>query len=119
MRLLRAIGLVSATLVVALTALPYMVDVPRGIDAEPSALLPWAAAPGARIIVADGVQSVVAEAGSPDDPALLLIHGFGAASGHWRHNAAALAKAKKAELVTGDAEFKALEKEIKIRWLKR
>ena len=32
--------------------------------------------------------------------------------------AAALAKEKKAELVTGDPEFKALEKEIKIHWLK-
>jgi len=32
--------------------------------------------------------------------------------------AAALAKEKKAELVTGDPEFKALEKEIKICWLK-
>jgi len=32
--------------------------------------------------------------------------------------AAALAKEKKAELVTGDPEFKALAKEIKINWLK-
>lgn len=32
--------------------------------------------------------------------------------------AAALAKEKKAELVTGDSEFRALEKEIKIFWLK-
>lgn len=32
--------------------------------------------------------------------------------------AAALAKEKKAELVTGDKEFKPLEKEIKINWLK-
>jgi ribonuclease VapC len=32
--------------------------------------------------------------------------------------AAALAKDMKAELVTGDPEFKALEKEIKIQWLK-
>jgi predicted nucleic acid-binding protein len=32
--------------------------------------------------------------------------------------AAALAKIKNAELVTGDSEFKALEKEIKINWLK-
>jgi predicted nucleic acid-binding protein len=32
--------------------------------------------------------------------------------------AAALAKEKKAELVTGDPEFKALAKEIKIVWLK-
>jgi ribonuclease VapC len=32
--------------------------------------------------------------------------------------AAALAKEKKAELVTGDGEFKALEKEIRVHWLK-
>jgi len=32
--------------------------------------------------------------------------------------AAALAKEKKADLVTGDPEFKSLEKEIKINWLK-
>jgi ribonuclease VapC len=32
--------------------------------------------------------------------------------------AAALAKEKKAELVTGDPEFKALEKEMRINWLK-
>jgi len=32
--------------------------------------------------------------------------------------AAALAKERKAELVTGDLEFKGLEKEIKIAWLK-
>ena len=32
--------------------------------------------------------------------------------------AAALAKEKKAELVTGDPEFKSLEKEIKISWIK-
>jgi predicted nucleic acid-binding protein len=33
--------------------------------------------------------------------------------------AAALAKERKAELVTGDPEFKPLEREIKIQWLKR
>src|SRR5271166_5233436 len=32
--------------------------------------------------------------------------------------AAALAKERKAELVTGDPEFKSLEKEIKVQWLK-
>jgi len=31
--------------------------------------------------------------GRRDHPALVLLHGFGAASGHWRHNAAALAEA--------------------------
>ena len=33
--------------------------------------------------------------------------------------AAALAKDRKTELVTGDPEFKPLEKEIKIQWLRR
>jgi len=32
--------------------------------------------------------------------------------------AAALAQEKKAELVTGDAEFKALEREIKVTWIR-
>jgi pimeloyl-ACP methyl ester carboxylesterase len=31
--------------------------------------------------------------GDPAAPPLVLVHGFGAASGHWRHNAAALAAA--------------------------
>jgi pimeloyl-ACP methyl ester carboxylesterase len=31
--------------------------------------------------------------GRRDQPALVLLHGFGAASGHWRHNAADLAAA--------------------------
>lgn len=31
--------------------------------------------------------------GDRDQPALVLVHGFGAASGHWRHNAAELAAA--------------------------
>ena len=41
-------------------------------------------------------------------------HGLGLADAF----AAALAKHKKAELITADTEFKALEKEIKINWLK-
>lgn len=32
--------------------------------------------------------------------------------------AAALARSRKAELITGDSEFKSLENEIKIAWLK-
>jgi len=32
--------------------------------------------------------------------------------------AAALAKSRKAELVTADLEFKSVEKEIKIQWLR-
>ncbi len=41
-------------------------------------------------------------------------HGLGLADAF----AAALAKHKKAELVTADHEFKAVEKEVKIHWLK-
>ena len=41
-------------------------------------------------------------------------HGLGLADAF----AAALGKSKKAELVTAETEFKALEKEIKINWLK-
>jgi hypothetical protein len=33
-------------------------------------------------------------------------------------HSAALAKERKAELVTGDQEFKPLEREIKIHWLR-
>lgn len=46
--------------------------------------------------------------------ALKVKHGLGLADAF----AAALAKEKKAELVTGDTEFKSLEDEIKIGWLK-
>jgi predicted nucleic acid-binding protein len=45
---------------------------------------------------------------------LKTAHGLGLADAF----AAALAKSKKAELVTADTEFKALEKEIKVVWLK-
>jgi PIN domain nuclease of toxin-antitoxin system len=45
---------------------------------------------------------------------LKTAHGLGLADAF----AAALAKSKKAELVTADIEFKALEKEIKVVWLK-
>jgi len=41
-------------------------------------------------------------------------HGLGLADAF----AAALAKSKKAELVTADTEFKSVEKEIRINWLK-
>jgi PIN domain nuclease of toxin-antitoxin system len=45
---------------------------------------------------------------------LKTSHGLGLADAF----ATALAKSKKAELVTADIEFKALEKEIKVVWLK-
>ena len=78
------IGITLLVVLVSLTTLPYLVDVPKGADADPATLLAYAAAPGARIITADGVQSVVAEAGDPQDPALLLIHGFGGSTFGYR-----------------------------------
>ena len=77
MKRLRKIGIALLVVLVGLTTLPYLVDIPKGADADPATLLATAAAPGARTITADGVQSVIAEAGDPQDPALLLIHGFG------------------------------------------
>jgi pimeloyl-ACP methyl ester carboxylesterase len=84
MKRLRRFGIVLLVVLVSLTTLPYLVDVPNGADADPEELLAYAAAPGARLITADGVQSVVAEAGDPNDPALLLIHGFGGSTFGYR-----------------------------------
>jgi pimeloyl-ACP methyl ester carboxylesterase len=91
MKRLRRFGAALLVVVILLTTLPYLVDVPKGADADPAALLASAAAPGARIITADGVQSVVAEAGDPQDPALLLIHGFGGSTYGYRDVMAPLA----------------------------
>ncbi|MFM2194026.1 MAG: hypothetical protein RLZZ460_696, partial [Chloroflexota bacterium] len=63
---------------------PYLVDVPKGPNADPATLLVAGAAPGARLITVDGVQCVVAQAGDPNDPALLLIHGFGGSTFGYR-----------------------------------
>ncbi|MBJ7482588.1 MAG: alpha/beta hydrolase, partial [Chloroflexi bacterium] len=78
------IGIALLVVLVGLTTLPYLVDIPKGADADPATLLATAAAPGARTITADGVQSVIAEAGDPQDPALLLIHGFGGSTFGYR-----------------------------------
>lgn len=84
MKRLRKIGIALLVMLVGLTTLPYLVDIPKGADADPATLLATAAAPGARLITADGVQSVIAEAGDPQDPALLLIHGFGGSTFGYR-----------------------------------
>ena len=84
MKRLRKIGIALLVVLAGLTTLPYLVDIPKGADADPATLLATAAAPGARTITADGVQSVIAEAGDPQDPALLLIHGFGGSTFGYR-----------------------------------
>lgn len=91
MKRLRTFGIALLVLLVGLTTLPYLIDVPKGAEADPATLLATAAAPGARLITADGVQSIVAEAGNPDDPALLLIHGFGGSTYGYRTVMAPLA----------------------------
>jgi pimeloyl-ACP methyl ester carboxylesterase len=91
MKRLRRLSTVLLVVLAGLTTLPYLVDVPKGADVDPATLLAVAAAPGARIITADGVQSVVAEAGDPQDPALLLIHGFGGSTFGYRDVMAPLA----------------------------
>ena len=85
MKRLRKIGITLLVVLVGLTTLPYLVDIPKGADADPATLLATAAAPGAHLITADGVQSVIAEAGDPQDPALLLIHGFGGSTFGYRN----------------------------------
>ena len=91
MKRLRKLGIALLVVLVGLTTLPYLVDVPKSADVDPTTLLAYAAAPGARIITADGVQSVIAEAGDPQDPALLLIHGFGGSTFGYRNVMAPLA----------------------------
>lgn len=84
MKRLRKGGVALLTILAIVTTLPYLVDVPKGPDADPATLLVAGAAPGARLITVDGVQSVVAQAGDPNDPALLLIHGFGGSTFGYR-----------------------------------
>lgn len=91
MKRLRRIGTALLVVVLLLVTLPYLLDVPKGADADPQTLLATAAAPSARTITADGVLSVVAEAGDPRDPALLLIHGFGGSTYGYRTVMAPLA----------------------------
>lgn len=91
MRRLRTIGITLLLLAAGLGTLPYLVDVPGTAEADPASLLSSAAAPSARLITIDGVQSVVAEAGSAQDPALLLVHGFGGSTYGYRAVMAPLA----------------------------
>jgi len=53
---------------------------------------PWGGpGPAADPIASDGFQAVAPSNGLPPGGAVLLIHGFGASKGHWRHNLSALA----------------------------
>ena len=87
--------IVQVVLVVA--AIPFLLDVPAAPSANAESLLAIGAAPGARVLTIDGLDpaerrhTVVAEAGDPEDPALVLIHGFGGSTFGWRQVMAPLA----------------------------
>jgi len=73
---------VQALLIVALV--PLLLDVPATPTTPVEQLLATGAAPRARSIALAGTVSVVAEAGNPTSPALVLIHGFGGSTFGWR-----------------------------------
>ena len=75
--------LVQGLLVLAL--IPFLLDVPTGANATAESLLATGAAPNARVVTVEGRRTVIVEAGSGADPALLLIHGFGGSTFGWRH----------------------------------
>ena len=75
--------LLQGLLVLAL--IPFLLDVPAGANASAESLLATGAAPNARVVTVEGRRTVIAEAGSAADPALVLIHGFGGSTFGWRH----------------------------------
>ena len=81
--------LLQGLLVLAL--IPFLLDVPAGANASAESLLATGAAPNGRVVTVEGRRTVVAEAGSAADPALVLIHGFGGSTFGWRHVMAPLA----------------------------
>ena len=75
--------LLQALLILAL--IPYLLDVPAGANATAESLLATGAAPNGRVVTVEGRRTVMVEAGSAADPALVLIHGFGGSTFGWRH----------------------------------
>jgi pimeloyl-ACP methyl ester carboxylesterase len=62
---------------------------PASPDEAPEAF----ARPGGRFVTADGTRTWVQEAGRPDAPAVVLLHGFGGSTFSWRLTLPALADA--------------------------
>ena len=67
------------------TLLPFLIDLPPGAEARPEELLATGAAPNATVVTVEGRRTVVATAGRSSDPALILVHGFGGSTFGWRH----------------------------------
>ncbi len=78
-----------ASLVVAVVVASYLVPLPPSPDRDPSSFLP----PSARLVTVDGERTAVVEAGPPDGPSVVLIHGFGGSTFSWRLTIPALAAA--------------------------
>jgi pimeloyl-ACP methyl ester carboxylesterase len=68
---------------------PYVIPLPASPD-EPAEAF---ARPGGRFVTADGTRTWVQDAGRSDDPAVVLLHGFGGSTFSWRLTLPALAEA--------------------------
>lgn len=76
----RRIGVGLVAVLSVATVAPYVIQLPHSPD-EPAESF---ARPGGRFIVADGTRTWVQEAGPPDGPAVVLLHGFGGSTFSWR-----------------------------------
>lgn len=69
--------------------LPYLIPLPPQANLDPQVLAP---AEG-RFITVNGIRTFIQEFGPVDGEQVVLVHGFGASTYTWRHNAPALAEA--------------------------
>ena len=90
-RILLRLGQAVVLLLVLVVAASYLVPLPASPDQDPATLLPV----GARLIQVPGEagRTAVMEAGAPEAPAVVLIHGFGGSTFSWRLTVPALAAA--------------------------
>jgi pimeloyl-ACP methyl ester carboxylesterase len=88
-RWLIRIGGLLLTLVVALLVAPYLIPLPAQPDLDPAQLAPT----NGRFITVNGIRTFIEEAGPPDGPPVVLVHGFGGLTYTWRYTLPALAQA--------------------------
>lgn len=79
----------GAGLLFIIVGLPYLIPLPAQANLDPAQLAP---ATG-RFVTAAGTRTFVEEAGPPDGPAVVLVHGFGGSTYSWRATLPALAAA--------------------------
>ena len=79
--------LILIVILVLLLGLPYLIPLPAG---QPATALADAAG---RFVTVEGLQTYVLEAGPPEGPAVVLIHGLGGSTFSWRETIDPLADA--------------------------